>query len=138
MQTINRIHYRGALPTDAQERIVRDAMQRMLPDPTLIACWTVGIEVWHQHQGQGTNYRVVVDLLRSDGANVRAASDFDQPSIEAALDEALRFASRRLRVGTANPNHAHATLSDEARRLLPLHGWFHGSAEELPSVGVPS
>jgi hypothetical protein len=134
MERHTNIMYFGLVSDEATSRTLRAELAQLATVIELPDDLTVRVERWAQHQHQGTSCRVWLESDAAQREALRADSGFCD-SLEQAVSEAFaqarRWPARRHRAEA----EAQARLSDEARRLLPLHGWLGEQAR--PYLGDP-
>jgi hypothetical protein len=115
-----RFSYLGIVPNGSLERSVR-ARAAQLPG------WSelhVHLERWERHHRTGSSYKVRFEGDFARGEGWKEESAFADELHQAIQDVCERTARRFAHAHESIPSVAHSPISEEARRLLPLHGWF--------------
>jgi ribosome-associated translation inhibitor RaiA len=122
------VRYQGLVTSDELRAAVERRAARLERFHERVAACRVAVQRWYQHHGQGSNYRVAIDLtLPGEELAIARESELDarpealKSTLESAFEGAESALQRRAAHGASSVSHA-SHVSADARRLHPLHG----------------
>jgi hypothetical protein len=128
MQTVQEIRYRGIAASPELRASVEHHAARIARFHERVAACRVALERWYQHHGQGSSYRVEIDMeLAGEELTVARESALGVPrealesTLSAAFDQAESALEQRAASGSCAVPHVQQP-SERARRLHALHG----------------